>query len=125
MTDFSLLEPVPTCEESGTTTYHSARNTLARRDVSASQAHEMPMLSPSAKLTNALRLRYYRYEVTFGVYVMTSGEKLVLNSIVMSIIGAMMYGLYAGLRPFLTRVLCRLVYYATGMADAPGTLCAD
>ena len=56
---------------------------------------------------------------------MASGEKLMLNSIVMSIIGATTYGLYAGLRPFLTRVLCRLVYYATGMADAPGRFCAD
>jgi hypothetical protein len=55
---------------------------------------------------------------------MTPGERLVFNGIVLSIFGAILYGLYVGLRPFLIHVLCRVVYYATGMVDQPDTACA-
>lgn len=33
-------------------------------------------------LIGQIRLRYYQYEVTFSPYVMTPGEKFVLNTIV-------------------------------------------
>jgi hypothetical protein len=120
MADQSLLEA-----DLENNIYHSARNTSARKGDSAPQNHARPVLSLSGKLTEELQLRYYQYEVTFGLYVLTSWEKLVLNCIVVAIIGAAVYGLYAGLRPSLLHVLCRLVYYATGVAEASGALCAN
>jgi Small subunit of serine palmitoyltransferase-like len=35
--------------------------------------------------TGGMRLQYYRYEVTFGLYVMTPREKLVVNTFVIVI----------------------------------------
>jgi hypothetical protein len=116
MADYSLLDEP---------SYNFARNALVRVALAASQPPRQPRLSLPAKLANELRLRYYRYEVSFGLYIMTPREKLVLNGIVLSIFFAILYGLYVGLRPFLIHLICRLVYYLTGTADASNTLCAD
>jgi hypothetical protein len=116
MADYSVLDGA---------TYNFAKNALVRVALAASQPPRQPQLSLSAKLADQLRLRYYRYEVSFGLYVMTPGEKLVLNGIVLSIFFAILCGLYVGLRPFLIHLICRLVYYLIGTADASNTLCAD
>ncbi|RMZ90497.1 hypothetical protein DV736_g2287, partial [Chaetothyriales sp. CBS 134916] len=89
----------------------------------------LQMLSPSAvskysearisivsKLTSYLRLRYYQYEITFGLYVMTATEKLVLNSIILAMFSAIICALYWGLEPFMARSICRLVSSVTGSA---------
>jgi hypothetical protein len=125
MADYSLLDVFPTLQDTDKPTYNFAKIALVRVGLAASQSPRQLRLSLSAKLANELRLRYYRYEVTFGLYVMTAGEKLVLNGIVLSIFFAVLYGLYVGLRPFLIHLICRLVYYLTGTADASNTLCTD
>lgn len=59
-------------------------------------------------------LEYYRYEVTFGVYVMTPGEKFVANAFVLVVLSLFVW---AGLLYFpqlLFRKLGRLVWLLTG-----------
>ncbi|RMD43778.1 hypothetical protein DV735_g1342, partial [Chaetothyriales sp. CBS 134920] len=98
----------------------------------------LQMLSPSArskysharnsitsKVTSYLQRRYYTYEITFGLYVMTPMEKLVLNSIVLVISSTFLYALYWGLEPFMVRTICRLVYYITGSFESAPELCAQ
>lgn len=73
-----------------------------------------------AKVSNYIRLRYYQYEVTFGVYVMTPNEKLIFNSIVLIVLAALFYALFWGFEPFFVNMVCRLIYYMTGsVSSAP------
>lgn len=45
-----------------------------------------PIPRTAANLNKYLALKYYQYEVTYGLYVMTLGEKLVVNSIVVGLL---------------------------------------
>lgn len=81
-----------------------------------------PRVSISQKMTNYLLLRYYQYEVTFGLYMMTRTEKFVLNTILALIFSAIICGLFFGLEPFVVHNVCRLIYYITGsFSSAPVT----
>ena len=85
---------------------------------------ERQPLSTSAKIKNYIRLKYYQYEVTFGLYMMTTGEKIVVNTIVAIIISALLYGFIFHLKPFLGNTFCRLLYYITGSLSGAPRLCA-
>lgn len=78
-----------------------------------------------AKVSNYLRLRYYQYEVTFGVYVMTPTEKYVFNLIVLSAFTALLYALFFGFQPFVINTLCRVIYYITGSISSRHEMCAQ
>ena len=54
----------------------------------------------SSTLSNHLYLRYYQYEVTFGLYMLTTREKIVLNAILVAILSALLYTIYWALEPF-------------------------
>jgi hypothetical protein len=41
-----------------------------------------------------VRLEYYRYEVTFGLYVMTPGEKFVANTFVLVVLSLLAWALF-------------------------------
>ena len=56
-----------------------------------------------------LRLWYYQYEVTFSPYVMTTGQKLVLNSIVILFFSLLVMGVYTYLPNLVMRVSMRLL----------------
>lgn len=75
------------------------------------------------KVTNYFRLKYYQYEVTFGLYVMTPMEKLVLNTIVGTIIALLLYGILFGLQPFLVRTVCRMIWYISGSYEGVEDIC--
>jgi hypothetical protein len=49
--------------------------------------------------TDGMRLQYYRYEVTFGLYVMTPGEKLIVNIFVIVIPSLLVWAMLLYLRP--------------------------
>ncbi|KAH0842846.1 hypothetical protein AYO21_10979 [Fonsecaea monophora] len=83
-----------------------------------------PLVSMPAKLSNYLRLRYYQYEVTFGLYVMTPGEKLIFNSVILIAFTALLYALFWGFEPFIVNTLCRLIYYLTGSFSSAPQLCS-
>lgn len=76
------------------------------------------------KLSNYLRLRYYQYEVTFGLYVMEPTEKLIFNLVILLVFAALFSGLYFGLRPFIVNSICKLVYYVTGSISNAAHICS-
>lgn len=84
-----------------------------------------PRVSVPTKLSNYIRVRYYQYEVTFGLYMLTPSEKVVLNTIILTILSAILYALYWGLEPFITQLVCRVVYYIMGSVVDTGELCAQ
>ncbi|EXJ55584.1 hypothetical protein A1O7_08512 [Cladophialophora yegresii CBS 114405] len=90
----------------------------------ASSYLRKPRVSVPAKVSNYLRLRYYRYEVTFGLYVMTPTEKVVFNSIVLCAFCALLYALFYGIEPFVVNSFCRVLYYATGSTSDAPRLCS-
>jgi sensor histidine kinase YesM len=91
--------------------------------LSPSNRPRKPRISVPTKLSNYLRLRYHQYEVTFGLYMMTPAEKLVLNTIILVILSALFYALYLGLEPFVVRTICRLIYYNTGSYKTAAEFC--
>ncbi|KAJ5218902.1 uncharacterized protein N7498_001001 [Penicillium cinerascens] len=49
--------------------------------------------NPFRHVFDRVRLKYYRYEVTFGLYVLTPGEKLVANTFVLIVVGLFLWAL--------------------------------
>ncbi|KAL3467789.1 hypothetical protein BJX64DRAFT_283257 [Aspergillus heterothallicus] len=69
------------------------------------------------RATDRVRLEYYRYEVTFGLYVMTSGEKLVANTFVMVVLALLFWALLVYFPALLYQKLSRLVWLLTGQSS--------
>ncbi|KAI9367100.1 hypothetical protein BJX61DRAFT_351227 [Aspergillus egyptiacus] len=61
-----------------------------------------------------VRLEYYRYEVTFGLYVMTPAEKLVANTFVIVVLSLLFWALLVYFPALLYQKLSRLVWLLTG-----------
>lgn len=49
--------------------------------------------NPFQHVLDRVRLEYYRYEVTFGLYVLKPGEKLVANTFVFIVVGLLLWAL--------------------------------
>lgn len=58
---------------------------------------------------------HYQYEVTFGLYVLTPTEKLVLNTIVLSLLSLLLLAAWSYLPALAGRVLARFVWLYTGV----------
>lgn len=82
-----------------------------------------PRISIPAKLSNYLQVRYYQYEVTFGLYMMTRTEKIILNTILFTILVGILYGFYIGLERFIVDTVCKIVYITGSITSAPSALC--
>lgn len=126
------LEPFPTFVDShgpfSPSLFASSQanplNFLTVAKASAASDLRSRIVIPS-KVSNYFRLRYYQYEVTFGLYVMTPIEKLVLNTIVLTVFTALFCGALFGLQPLLVRSLCRLAWYVTGTLEGIEHICAE
>ncbi|KAL2399131.1 hypothetical protein ABEF95_001742 [Exophiala dermatitidis] len=132
-TDFqqhSSLEPFPLFVDSAppnSANYFSSPMAMAAVQLlaSSSSSHSRkPRISMPAKVSNQLRMRYYQYEVAFGVYVMTPTEKIVFNTIVLAILSAFLYAVFWGFQPFVVHTVCRLIYYMTGSYSSAPELCS-
>ncbi|OQD75127.1 hypothetical protein PENDEC_c008G00993 [Penicillium decumbens] len=82
--------------------------------------------NPFQRVFDRVRLEYYRYEVTFGLYVLTPGEKLVANSFVFVALALLFWALLY-LPSMLYNKAGGLVWLLTGhsgqaMANALGIL---
>ncbi|KKZ67600.1 hypothetical protein EMCG_06659 [[Emmonsia] crescens] len=66
------------------------------------------------RLTNRLQLAYYRYEVTYGIYVMTPEEKFVANTFLLVFISLLVWGLFLYFPPLLFQKVGRLAWLLTG-----------
>ena len=75
------------------------------------------------KVPSYVRLRYYQYEVTFGLYMMTLPEKFVFNTIVFGILALLSYGIFFGLQPVIVRSICRLVWYTNSNYEGVEEIC--
>jgi hypothetical protein len=72
--------------------------------------------SPFSTLMGKIELAYYRYEVTLSPYVMTPGEKLVLNTIVVVLL-SLLIGMVTYLPKLVVRTAIKLVYFYAGAND--------
>jgi hypothetical protein len=70
--------------------------------------------NPLQRFFDRVRLEYYRYEVTFGLYVMTPGEKLVANTFVVVVVSLLLWALLLYFPSLLYHKLGRLVWLLTG-----------
>jgi hypothetical protein len=70
--------------------------------------------NPFKRFFDRVRLEYYRYEVTFGLYVMTPSEKLVTNSFVVVALSLLLWALLLYFPSLLYHKLTRLVWLLTG-----------
>ncbi|KAL4787964.1 hypothetical protein BJX76DRAFT_250287 [Aspergillus varians] len=68
------------------------------------------------RAVDRVRLEYYRYEVTFGLYVMTPGEKLVTNTFVIVVLSLLLWALLVYFPALLYHKLSRLVWLLTGQS---------
>jgi hypothetical protein len=73
--------------------------------------------SSFSTLMGKIELACYRYEVTFSPYVMTPGEKLVLNTIVVVLLSLLIIGIVTYLPKLLVRTAVKLVYFYAGAND--------
>lgn len=79
-----------------------------------SQLGMSPRRNALQRLVDRVRLVYYRYEVTFGLYVMTPGEKLVANTFVFVVLSLLFWALLLYFPALLYQKLSRLVWLLTG-----------
>lgn len=70
------------------------------------------------RMADRVRLEYYRYEVTFGLYVMTPLEKLAANTFVMVVMSLLCWALLLYFPSLLYQKLSRLVWLLTGQSGA-------
>jgi hypothetical protein len=70
--------------------------------------------NPFQRFFDRLRLEYYRYEVTFGLYVMTPSEKFVANTFVVVVLSLLFWALVLYFPSLLYHKLSRLVWLLTG-----------
>jgi small-conductance mechanosensitive channel len=128
---YPSLEPFPLFVDSAppnSENYFSSPMAMAAIQLLASSSSPhvgKPRVSMPAKVSNYLRLRYYQYEVTFGVYFMTPTEKYVFNLIVLTAFTALLYALFFGFQPFVINTLCRSIYYITGSTSSSHEMCAQ
>lgn len=66
------------------------------------------------RLVDRVQLEYYRYEVTFGLYVMTPGEKCVANTFVLVVVTLLLWALLLYFPSLLWNKFSRLVWLLTG-----------
>ncbi|KAJ5102136.1 hypothetical protein NUU61_004358 [Penicillium alfredii] len=84
-------------------------STMASTSTSRSQRR-----NPFQRFFDRVRLEYYRYEVTFGLYVMTPSEKLVANAFVIVVLSLLFWALLLYFPPLLYQKISRLVWLLTG-----------
>lgn len=81
---------------------------------SSHMAMKNPHRNVLQRAVDRVNLEYYRYQVTFGLYVMTPGEKLVANSFVIVVLSLLFWALLLYFPSLLYQKLTRLVWLLTG-----------
>ena len=66
------------------------------------------------RMVDRVRLGYYRYEVTYGIYTMTTSEKIVANTFVVVVLSLFLWATLFYFPSLLYRKLTRLVWLLTG-----------
>ncbi|KAJ5717651.1 hypothetical protein N7488_003297 [Penicillium malachiteum] len=74
----------------------------------------MSLLWILSSLVRWIRLKIYQYEVTFAIYMLTPTEKLVFNSLLLTLITLMATGIYVYLPDHIRKIYGHLYYYWVG-----------
>ncbi|QKX57857.1 uncharacterized protein TRUGW13939_04977 [Talaromyces rugulosus] len=105
---------------------------ISKYSSSMAAANNTPTLSYSKqhrnltlRLVDWICLEYYRYEVTFGVYVMSPGEKFVANTLVLFSLSLLLWTSLLHLPPLLLSKVGRLLWLLTGHSEHATGLFAD
>lgn len=77
-------------------------------------AHAYPRRNVFKRVVERVRLEYYRYEVTIGVYCMTWGEKWIFNSFVVFVLLLLVWALFFYFPSLLFHKVKRLGWLLTG-----------
>lgn len=91
--------------------YTSMSNSSNSTTTTTSKAGSQGILR---RMADRVWIEYYRYQVTFGLYVMTSTEKLAANTFVMVVLSLMFWSLLLYFPSLLYHKLSRLVWLLTG-----------
>lgn len=91
--------------------YTSMSNSSNSTTTTTSKAGSQGILR---RMADRVWIEYYRYQVTFGLYVMTSTEKLAANTFVMVVLSLMFWALLLYFPSLLYHKLSRLVWLLTG-----------
>lgn len=90
---------------------------LSHSHVFRSQPTDAPEAVTLLNTDGQDRTRVLPYEVTFSPYVMTPGEKLVLNTIVVVLLSLLIIGMVTYLPKLVVRTAIKLVYFYAGAND--------
>lgn len=93
---------------------YSSKSSIHVNATSPSPMPRTPSRNPLQRVVDRVRLEYYRYEVTFGLYVMTPSEKLVANTFVFVVMSLLLWALLLCFPQLLYQKLSRLVWLLTG-----------
>lgn len=88
---------------------------------SSSNSLRKKSFNPVQRVIDRVRLEYYRYEVTFGLYVMTPTEKCVANTFVLIVLSLLLWALLLYFPSLLFHKLARLVWLVTGQTGEVST----
>jgi hypothetical protein len=92
--------------------YSSSMSTSYRSATSHGRSRDLVQ-----RCIDHIRLLYYRYEVTFGVYVMTPGEKFVANTFVLVFLSLLIWASLLYFPQLLFRKIGRMVWLLTGHSE--------
>lgn len=92
--------------------YSSMSNSNSTATSSTAGLH--PRQGILRRMTDRVCMEYYRYQVTFGLYVMTSSEKLAANTFVIVVLSLLFWALLLYFPSLLYSKLSRLVWLLTG-----------
>lgn len=94
--------------------YSSTMVTASSKHSASHLTLKNPRRNILQRIVDHIQLGYYRYEVTFGLYVMTRGEKLVANTFVIVVLSLLFWALVLYFPSLLYQKLSRLVWLLTG-----------
>ncbi|KAL2075102.1 hypothetical protein VTL71DRAFT_44 [Oculimacula yallundae] len=76
---------------------------------SESSSSKSKSTSPIDTIIKKVQLWHYQYEVTFSLYILTPTEKIIMNTIVLSSLSLLIYGIVALTPLFVTQFLSRAI----------------
>lgn len=125
--EYHVVEPFPLFVDStgpSNSYYFSSNMTIFHMLNTKSPSSPLAVnMSIPPKISNYFRLKYYQYEVTFGLYMMSYEEKVIINTLVITILAALLFGIFFGLQPLIIGCLCRFVWYTNGSLDGVEDIC--
>ncbi|KAI5281551.1 hypothetical protein KEM52_003882, partial [Ascosphaera acerosa] len=98
--------------------HHQLKSDGSSSSSSSSIGHRgSPPPSLLTRVRDRAHIAYYRYEVTFGIYTMTVGEKMVAHGFVLVVLALVLWGVCIYLPTALLRQVGRLGWLLTGRND--------